>query len=50
MIIVADAGPLMALAKVNGLDVLFHLFPKILTPPAVYFEVATYISNTEFRR
>jgi predicted nucleic acid-binding protein len=31
----------MALAKVNGLEVLFRLFPKVLTPPAVYFEVVT---------
>lgn len=41
MIIVADAGPLMALAKVNGLEALFRLFPKVLTPPAVYSEVVT---------
>jgi uncharacterized protein len=41
VIIVADAGPLMALAKVNGLEALFLLFPKVLTPPAVYSEVVT---------
>ncbi len=29
----------MALAKVGGLDALFRLFPKILTPPAVYQEL-----------
>jgi predicted nucleic acid-binding protein len=39
--IVADAGPLMALAKVGGLDALFRLFPTILTPPAVYEELIT---------
>jgi hypothetical protein len=31
----------MALAKVGGLDALFRLFPKILTPPAVYEELIT---------
>jgi hypothetical protein len=31
----------MALAKVNGLEALFRLFPKVLTPPAVYSEVVT---------
>jgi predicted nucleic acid-binding protein len=31
----------MALAKVGGLDALFGLFPKILTPPAVYEELVT---------
>jgi len=39
--IVADAGPLMALAKVDALGTLFRLFPKILTPPAVYEELIT---------
>ena len=38
MKIVSDAGPLMALAKVDGLAVLFRLFPRILIPPAVYEE------------
>jgi predicted nucleic acid-binding protein len=31
----------MALAKVGGLRVLFRLFPKVLTPPAVYEELIT---------
>lgn len=31
MKVVSDAGPLMALAKVGGLEVLFRLYPKILT-------------------
>jgi predicted nucleic acid-binding protein len=31
----------MALAKVGGLDALFRLFPKVLTPPAVYEELVT---------
>jgi predicted nucleic acid-binding protein len=39
--VVSDAGPLMALAKVGGLDPLFHLFPNIWTPPAVYEELVT---------
>jgi uncharacterized protein len=39
--VVSDAGPLMALAKVGGLDALFWLFPKIWTPPAVFEELVT---------
>ena len=31
----------MALAKVDTLDFLFRLFPKILTPPAVHHELIT---------
>ncbi|HEV8580089.1 MAG TPA: hypothetical protein VGX68_13535 [Thermoanaerobaculia bacterium] len=31
----------MAFAKIGGLDTLFRLFPKILTPPAVYHELIT---------
>ena len=38
MIVVADAGRLIALAKIGGLDLLFRLVPKILIPPAVYRE------------
>lgn len=41
MSVVADAGPLMALAKIGALDLLFQLFPEILVPPAVYEEVVT---------
>ena len=29
----------MALAKIGALDVLFRIFPKILTPPAVHYEL-----------
>jgi predicted nucleic acid-binding protein len=36
--VVADAGPLIALAKVGGLPVLFSLYPEILIPPAVHAE------------
>jgi predicted nucleic acid-binding protein len=36
--VVSDAGPLMALAKVDGLSALFRLFPQILIPPAVHEE------------
>jgi len=39
--VVSDSGPLMALAKVGGLDVLFRLFPTIHTPPAVHAELIT---------
>lgn len=38
MTVVADAGPLVALAKVGGLPVLFSLFSEILIPPAVQAE------------
>ena len=41
MKVIADAGPLMALAKVDGLDALFLLYPKVFTPPAVYEETVT---------
>jgi predicted nucleic acid-binding protein len=36
--VVSDAGPLMALAKIDGLNALFRLFPRILIPPAVHEE------------
>jgi len=39
--VVADAGPLIALAKVDGLPVLFSLFSEILIPPAVRTEAVT---------
>ena len=38
MIVVSDAGPLMALAKIDALSVLFELYPEILIPPAVFEE------------
>ena len=38
MIVIADAGPLIALAKINGLDVLLQLDSSILITPAVYEE------------
>ena len=38
MTVVADAGPLIALAKIGALDLLFRLYPKILIPPAVQQE------------
>jgi uncharacterized protein len=41
VIVVSDAGPLMALAKTGGLGALFSLFPSIITSPAVYEEVVT---------
>lgn len=39
MTVVADAGPLIALAKIGGLELLFNLHPQIITPPAVFDEV-----------
>lgn len=41
MKIVADAGPLMAFAKLGALETLFEIFPRILTAPAVFDEVVT---------
>ena len=38
MTVVADAGPLIALAKIGGLELLFDLHPRIITPEAVYEE------------
>ncbi|MBO9370787.1 MAG: DUF3368 domain-containing protein [Chloroflexi bacterium] len=39
MIVVSDTGPLIALAKVNCLSRLKHLFGQIYIPPAVYREL-----------
>ena len=41
MIVIADAGPLIALAKIGALDTLIRLYDSILTPPAVYAEAVT---------
>ena len=41
MTVVSDSGPLMALAKIGELDVLFRLFPTIQTPPSVHAELIT---------
>jgi predicted nucleic acid-binding protein len=38
VIVVADAGPLMAFAKVNGLARLFDLYPLLLITPTVFDE------------
>jgi len=37
--VVADAGPLIGLARVGGLDVVRALFGRVLVPPAVYSEL-----------
>ena len=37
--IVADSGPLIALALIEQLDVLHQLYPRVLLPPAVWHEV-----------
>lgn len=39
MIVVTNAGPLMALAKVGAIDLLPILFPGCIVPAAVYDEV-----------
>jgi len=36
--VVADAGPLIALAKIDGLEPLFRLYPHVSIPPAVHDE------------
>lgn len=41
MIVVADATPLIALAKIEKLPLLKQLFGTIYIPPAVYAEVVT---------
>jgi predicted nucleic acid-binding protein len=41
VIVIADAGPLIALAKINGLGALLQLYSPILTTPAVYDEAVT---------
>ncbi|MCP3957134.1 MAG: hypothetical protein GY719_04720 [bacterium] len=38
MTVVADSGPLIALAKIGGLGTLFELHPVVVTPRAVYEE------------
>jgi hypothetical protein len=39
MIIVSDAGPLIALAKTNHLNILRKLFEKVIIPPSVFDEL-----------
>jgi predicted nucleic acid-binding protein len=41
MIAVADTGPLLALAKVNALDLLARLFQQAIMTPAVFTEAIT---------
>ncbi len=41
MIVVADTGPLLALAKIGALDLLKRLYGQVLTAPAVYDEAVT---------
>ena len=47
MIAVADAGPLMALAKINSLDLLSRLYSQVYLTPSVYAETVTagYVVN-----
>ncbi|MBI5653514.1 MAG: DUF3368 domain-containing protein [Chloroflexi bacterium] len=40
-IVVSDAGPLMALAKLNALDLLAKLYPVVYASPIVYDETVT---------
>lgn len=48
MIVVADAGPLMALAKINSLDLLARLYSQVYLTPSVYAEtvIAGYAMNS----
>lgn len=41
MIVVADTGPLLALAKIEGLPLLAALYRQVLTGPTVYTEAVT---------
>jgi len=41
MIVVSNAGPLMALAKLNALDLLANLYGKVYTSQSVYDETVT---------
>ena len=41
MTVVADAGPLIAFAKIDGLGGLFDLYPNLLVSPTVYDEAIT---------
>ena len=41
MIIVSDAGPLIALAKTGNLNILKQLFGKVKIPPQVFIELET---------
>lgn len=41
MIVIADTGPLIAFAKINGFDALFSFSPHVLIAPKVYEESIT---------
>jgi len=41
VIAVADTGPLVALAKVNAVDLLTQLYRQVITSPAVFTEAVT---------
>lgn len=41
MIVIADTGPLLALAKIKALDLLKSLYQQVVTGPTVYTEAVT---------
>jgi hypothetical protein len=41
MMVIADTGPLLALAKVQALDLLKNLYQQVITSPTVYAEAVT---------
>ena len=49
MIVVSDTGPLIALAKVDQLDVLLELFGEVCIPLAVHRELFTKLGPESLR-
>lgn len=46
MTVVADSGPLIAFAKIGGLETLLGVYPRILTPRAVFEESVNEVSTS----
>ncbi len=48
-VVVADAGPLIALAKLQQLDLLLNLFSEVHLPNAVFVEVTRNQTRSDAR-